>query len=409
MTVQFRTQAVRVLFTLGLVVVFQGVASSIGPYHITNLGAIAEYGSAAHGINAIGQVTGNSDGNHPSKIPFLWQPTRANGKRGDMLQLGTFGIETVPGMGFDLNAAGEVVGYLGARAFLWKPTTPNATSGTLVALDNLLGDAGLSEARAINNAGQIVGWSYGATGEHAVLWQPSPSNSTEYTIVDLIPGREHLSGIGGINSVGQIVGSISTETGSSAFLWQPSTPNGTAGAVVRLGHLAGSVELSGAGDVNDAGQVVGASSIGYGGQHAFLWQPSIPNGTVGTMIDLGDLPGGREYSGANAINSSGQIVGSGCVGDATSVLNFRAVLWIGSSMIVDLNNYLDTASRDGWTLLQASDINDAGQIVGYGVHNGSYRGFLLTPIPEPMSLTLIWLGVAVFSIFRRRAPWSVLK
>jgi probable HAF family extracellular repeat protein len=33
----------------------------------------------------------------------------------------------------------------------------------------------------------------------------------------------------------------------------------------------------------------------------------------------------------------------------------------------------------GWHLLSARGINNAGQIVGYGNHNGAYHAFLLTP------------------------------
>jgi hypothetical protein len=32
-----------------------------------------------------------------------------------------------------------------------------------------------------------------------------------------------------------------------------------------------------------------------------------------------------------------------------------------------------------WTLLVASGINNRGQIDGWGIHNGNYRAFLLTP------------------------------
>lgn len=33
----------------------------------------------------------------------------------------------------------------------------------------------------------------------------------------------------------------------------------------------------------------------------------------------------------------------------------------------------------GWELIEATDINDAGQIVGYGRFQGRIRAFLLTP------------------------------
>jgi hypothetical protein len=37
-------------------------------------------------------------------------------------------------------------------------------------------------------------------------------------------------------------------------------------------------------------------------------------------------------------------------------------------------------ANSGWTLYDAFDINDLGQIVGAGTHNGITRGFVLTPL-----------------------------
>lgn len=57
----------------------------------------------------------------------------------------------------------------------------------------------------------------------------------------------------------------------------------------------------------------------------------------------------------------------------------RAFLFDSTGMR-DLNSLIpDTA---GWTLVEARGINDAGQIVGYGRHNGQPRAFLLTPSPQ---------------------------
>jgi hypothetical protein len=36
-------------------------------------------------------------------------------------------------------------------------------------------------------------------------------------------------------------------------------------------------------------------------------------------------------------------------------------------------------ANSGWTLLVAGGINNGGQINGWGIHNGNYRAFLLTP------------------------------
>jgi hypothetical protein len=48
----------------------------------------------------------------------------------------------------------------------------------------------------------------------------------------------------------------------------------------------------------------------------------------------------------------------------------------------DLNE-LAQAARSGWVLQSARAINAAGQIVGFGVHEGRTAAFLLTPVDAP--------------------------
>jgi probable HAF family extracellular repeat protein len=61
--------------------------------------------------------------------------------------------------------------------------------------------------------------------------------------------------------------------------------------------------------INAQGIVTGQSDISNSGlYHAFVWSPSTPNGTKGTMIDLGALDG--VFSGGDSINSSGTVVGA---------------------------------------------------------------------------------------------------
>ena len=69
-----------------------------------------------------------------------------------------------------------------------------------------------------------------------------------------------------------------------------------------------------------------------------------------------------------AINSSGTVVGTCGV----------AAMWDTTGARRDLNTLISKDS--GWLLSEATSINDAGQIVGYGLKLGELHGFLLTPL-----------------------------
>lgn len=63
--------------------------------------------------------------------------------------------------------------------------------------------------------------------------------------------------------------------------------------------------------------------------------------------------------------------------------NPKAVVWENyqTPAATDLNLKIPVADRPNWMLQYATAINASGQIVGYGLKNGSQRAFLLTPIP----------------------------
>ncbi len=82
----------------------------------------------------------------------------------------------------------------------------------------------------------------------------------------------------------------------------------------------------------------------------------------------------------------------------------RAFLW-KSDQFYDLNDLISADS--GWALWYASDINDRGEITGYGTLNdGPVQGFVLHPIPEPVTLALV--GVAMCVSAGRRRP-SIIR
>jgi probable HAF family extracellular repeat protein len=354
-------------------------AAHAAPYTVTDLGALGGTDSLGWGINASGQVTGYAGTPGIAINAFLWNPTTPNSASGTLHDLGSLGGSFAWGIG--INATGQVAGIsattedVAEHATLWNPATPNGTSGTLHDLGTLGGT--YSQGTGINDSGQVTGYSDTTDDAtyHAFTWKPTTPGSASGTMHDL--GTLGGSGSFGwdINASGQVAGYSDTtdDVATHAFLWKPAMPNGVSGTMHDLGSLGGT-ESEGSG-INDSGQVTGSSlTNGDEDYHAFLWTPTTPGGTSGTMQDLGTL-GGPDSYGYN-VSAGGQVVGASRVPPHVSDY-LHAFLYRSGSGMVDLNTLIDPLS--GWELLDASEINEAGQITGQGLIAGEYHAFLLTP------------------------------
>ena len=101
-----------------------------------------------------------------------------------------------------------------------------------------------------------------------------------------------------INGSGQIVGSSAAGNGEHAFLYD--------GTMHDLGVVNGN--FSEAHAISSNGLVTGVTRNGGILQQAFLWTPTVPNGSTGTMVSVGTL-GGDDSDGLG-INAAGHITGA---------------------------------------------------------------------------------------------------
>lgn len=337
----------------GLILCLSVPAWAVVQYTVTDLGTFGGT-TGANGVNNSGQVAGYSAvAFSPPNLPVYHAFLYSNGTMTDL---------EIASYAWGINDAGQVVGSANGGAFVYN-------NGQVT----LLGGES-SNASAINNKGQIVGWSYNdtAVNTHAVIFHDG-------TLTDL----GTLDGIDSyardINSSGEIVGASSMSGILHPFLYKDNK-------MVDLGTLGGSSQAFA---INDAGDIVGYSDTNNG-THGFLYRGGI-------MSDLGTL--GGSLSNANDINNGGQIVGVSYTVTADS----HAFI-IANRVMNDLNDLI--AGDSGWVLSSAESINDLGQIVGNGIHNGNNRAFLLTPVPEPSTLALFcmsFISIIAFTWRQRRA------
>jgi probable HAF family extracellular repeat protein len=360
-----------------------------------DLGTLGGDFSDAFGINSSGQVVGYSNLT-PGGGTFVAFRTAPNGPIVPGLapagsSLGTFGGTF--SQAFGVNDAGEAVGRFtsGGTTFGFRAAPGSPITSSL----GLFAGGDFSEAYAINNAGQVTGRASVSAGGPSRAFRTTPGGDlSTATNLGTFAGGTFSEGYD-INASGQVTGYADSAAAPNGHAFR-TTAAGTLATATDLGSLGGALNFSQGFGINDAGDVVGYSSTTDGEFHAFL-APA-----AGGLVDLGTL-GTGDFSQALAINNLGVIVGLSNLtpgGSVTRAFIFR------DGMMIDLNTLLVPGS--GLTLISASGINDAGQIVGLALNAaGEQHAFRLDPvaaIPEPAMLTLAGMGTLAVAAYgwRRR-------
>ncbi|RZL08787.1 MAG: PEP-CTERM sorting domain-containing protein [Rubrivivax sp.] len=330
-------------------------------YQVTLLDGENLYASA---INNAGQVIGNHAPNDASpRYAVIWSGATP---------------QTLP-------QVSSVSGINDAGVILGDGATGSGQYDSRALTGGQVKPFGPGTAHAINNAGQMAGLAFAVVNqrpvERAILW--SQGVRTELTA----PGSAHTAAYA--ISEGGLVGGVASQargTPGRAVVWA----NGQA---TFLGTVSG-YGFSVVTGLNDAGLVIGnATDASYASQ-AVKW---------GSSLEATILPylSGYDQGETRALNQQGQVVGGIWSADSA-----RAVLWQGDA-VIDLNSFMDASlSSAGWTLVGATDINDAGWIIGIASNRltGEVRSFVSTPsaVPEPSIAALSLTALGVLALMRRR-------
>jgi probable HAF family extracellular repeat protein len=319
--------------------------------------------SRAFAINNKGQIVGAAKTDNAGVFTFhatYWpKPQEADLKMFDLGTIGGYESEA-----HDINDDGLLVGWAQYSGSANKyPCFYNPIDGRLEAIPTEGNRPG--QALGINHRGEVVGFSYFSYTSQGPI--PAYWKTISTQCIPLQSWWQWTGQVNRINNLGVAVG----QSFNSGARWRANAWSGAnLGTIISLDYDTEKSDYSDALGVSnqDPPYIVGNYTPSTGNKTAAIFHK-------GDIILLGSL--GGKTSTAYGINSRGQVVGqaTNCNGRG------RAFIWDSVNGIRDLNNLVDAPD---WILNTAYDINEQGEIVGWGYYNGIFDfAFLLRPSNRP--------------------------
>ena len=344
-----------------------GSTAHAGSFNIIDLGTLgSDTASYASSINNSGVVVGSSVSANGKSTAFSWYKWWPN--NGNMIGLNDRGKQT---SAVAIDSSGLILGnstnnYGNNRSGLWTSYNPSSNM-------RINYNRNASVAYNLNDNGQILA-SGGDPSQTMIFSVWGGHNPVK------AGGNMEIKYASDINDSGHVIGETALGT---PYVWSMYN-----GSTQLLSTISGSAT-----DINDSGQFVGTKNgdVGENGEVINEGQSEAYIYKDGEIIELGYVGAGTA-SEAYAINEEGIVVGTS---------NGNAFLWDADGGMLNLNDLLPDGSE--WTNLSvASDINDLGQIVGWGTINGETHSFIISDIvaaPEPKVIFII-LMIASVVLFR---------
>lgn len=305
---------------------------------------------------------------------------------------GTVALNPIPGRNFQIpqsiNNLGIGAGYGATTAFGSSPLpgTWNATTGAAATVPFVPGQT-LGRVYGINDSGVMAGSAGGGSQERAATYTSGSGQFISQTFAD----GGVLTTAYGINNSGRVIGQGLNPANAAvlrAFYLDPGDANATdIGSLTALGHNS-AIAFA----ISSNGRIAGSSSFNAGvNARPFVWDE------VGGMVEVPLLVGTSQGS-ARGVNADGWAVGN--MSSATSVL----FLFDGANSYQLQDLLLNPTGWDliGGTSNSALGIADNGTIVGRGLLNGQITGFVMTPVPEPATGSLLILVTVLLGCTRTR-------